>query len=256
LGLEIQPGPPGEKLPLSQLVPDWNRDWWALLPPPSANPNRLLIVDRKVPTPDLDSGSYRMSKLIDCCIREGIEIDFVGDCEAEQGRYAKELESKGVSRILIGRRAALNHLTKYGMQYQAAILSRPEVAEKYLPLVRAFAVNAKILYDTVDLHWVRLERESRLSGEVDQFETKTEYHKRLELTNARAADVTIAITEEEKAQLLAEAPNLTVGVLPNIHHPADWVPPFGGRRDLLFVGAFGHPPNVDAMPFFCHGYCP
>jgi glycosyltransferase involved in cell wall biosynthesis len=35
-----------------------------------------------------------------------------------------------------------------------------------------------------------------------------------------------------------------------IHHVREYVPPFGPRRDILFVGSFRHPPNEDAVVFF------
>jgi hypothetical protein len=42
------------------------------------------------------------------------------------------------------------------------VFCRPEVAFRYLPAVRAYALNSTVIYDTVDLHWVRMRR----AGEI------------------------------------------------------------------------------------------
>jgi hypothetical protein len=40
--------------------------------------------------------------------------------------------------------------------------------------------------------------------------------RQIELTNAKAADVTVAISDSERQQLLAIDPNLVVEVIPNV----------------------------------------
>jgi glycosyltransferase involved in cell wall biosynthesis len=73
---------------------------------------------------------------------------------------------------------------------------------------------------------------------------------RLELALARAADGTIAITEDEKSVLARAVPEASLYVLPNIHEVREGTPPYSARRDILFVGSFAHPPNSDAVRYF------
>ena len=88
-----------------------------------------------------------------------------------------------------------------------------------------------MIYDTVDLHWVRFERGFEVLEDDEHLSRKSEAYKRLELANARASDVTIAVTEDEKSRLLAEDASLRVRVVPNIHETSERVPPFEERAD-------------------------
>src|SRR5690606_21917209 len=47
-----------------------------------------------------------------------------------------------------------------------------------------------------------------------------------------------------------DAPDARVEVLSNLHSVAGPGLPFDQRRDLVFVGGFRHPPNVDAVRWF------
>ena len=224
----------------------------------NATPTRILVIDWKPPTPDRDSGSYRMSRLLFCLRDAGYEVDFIGDRMAEGPQYVEQLINRHI-KTYIGREAAISHLAENGNQYRLAILARPETFERYLPIVRAFAPQAKVLYDTVDLHWVRFDRSAATSTQLSEAKTlidRSNRYKRLELANAQSADITLAISEEEKQTLLSHLPDLTVAVLPNLHEIASWRVPFGERRDLFFIGGFDHEPNVDAVTFFVNQIMP
>jgi glycosyltransferase involved in cell wall biosynthesis len=168
--------------------------------------------------------------------------------EKEVSRYEAMLGGLGIM-VSYGFRDVIRHLREKGHQYDFVLLSFPEVAYRYLPCARAFAVNAQILYDPVDLHWVRLEREATAKGD-DGARQKSEEYKKIERFNTSAADLVIAITEEEKEHLLREVPNACIEVVPNIHECVDGAKPLSGRKDLLFIGHFMHTPNEDAVSYF------
>lgn len=244
---------------LSRALPPWQGDWTRLpLPPPepaASAPPAVLIVDERHPTPDLDSGSYRMRAILDGLRDLGAELLFVGDQPAPEARYVEDLEDRGV-RCLTGRKALLRELVTRGDRYRSVILSRPGVCERYLPLIRAFAPSARLLYDTVDLHWVRLERGAAVADDPDPLRRDAQHYRRVELSNAQAADLTIAISADERQTLLGADPTLQVAVIPNIHRPVDEVPPYQQRRDLFFLGAYGHAPNVEAAHFLVERILP
>lgn len=230
-------------------APAWDGDWSVLLPPLDAPVDRLLVIDWKPPTPDLDSGSYRLRLILDLLLEAGFKIDFIGDREAESPDYAAALRERGI-RTLVGQSAALEHLATQGHGYSHVWISRPEVAEVYLAPVRAHAPQATVIYDTVDLHWVRFERGAAFAADPTELLERARHYRRLELANARAADRVIAITEDERERLLQEDPRLDVRVLPNVHSVVDRAAPLSARRDLFFIGGFQHEPNVDAMHYF------
>ena len=239
----------------SQLVPDWHGDWSALFPPVETVDRRILVIDWKAPTPDRDSGSFRMRMILDLMAEAGWTIDFIGDRPAEALSYETVLEQAGI-RVIVGQRAALKHLTGYGGSYHTIWISRPEVAERYLPMVRALAVQARVIYDTVDLHWIRLRRGIPFSDQPEKVRQDAERYRDIELCNARCSDLTIAISGDEKEALLNEVPGLVVAVLPNIHPVFPCVEAVRARSDLFFIGSFLHPPNVDAVFYFVREVLP
>ena len=70
------------------------------------------------------------------------------------------------------------------------------------------------------------------------------------------SDLTLVVSEVEKDLLARECPEAQVRVLSNVHDPVESVKPFAERKDLLFVGGFQHPPNVDAVHFFAEEIWP
>jgi O-antigen biosynthesis protein len=64
------------------------------------------------------------------------------------------------------------------------------------------------------------------------------------------------VTEDERALLLGLLPGADVQVLGNVHRPAETVAPPAGRRGALFVGSYGHAPNVDAVRWLCADIMP
>jgi len=66
----------------------------------------------------------------------------------------------------------------------------------------------------------------------------------------RAADVTLVVSEAERDLLVRDAPDVRVEVLSNLHEVTGPGQPWAQRRDLVFVGGFRHPPNVDAVLWF------
>ncbi|UHD14551.1 glycosyltransferase family 4 protein [Thiocapsa bogorovii] len=99
-------------------------------------------------------------------------------------------------------------------------------------------------------------RGAAFDSEPDRLRSLAEHYRRIELSNAIGADLTIAITEEEKHALLEEDPGLVVDVVPNVHRICTMVAPASSRRDLFFIGGFQHTPNVDAVLFFVQNILP
>jgi O-antigen biosynthesis protein len=116
--------------------------------------------------------------------------------------------------------------------------------------VRAHAPSARVLYDMVDFHALRMGREAALSGSPDLAEA-AENMRRLECANMEAADLTLAISEEERLAAIQAVPTARVAVLPNLFRvPKGELTGPDGREGILFVGGFWHKPNVDAVQWF------
>ncbi len=209
---------------------------------------RLLVVDQQIPAPDQDAGSVRMYAILKLLREMDYAATFVSNSELRMFEYERELRRLGI-RVVYGYSTAVEHLTRYGHQYEFVVLSRPEVAFRFLPAVRAYALNSTVIYDTVDLHWVRLQRAAELSDDP-VMRYQADRFKRIERLNAICADLVFAVTQEDKDSLLAVAPDVRVEIIPTIHTP---MPPSDlgqQRKGLMFIGGFQHAPNVDAVKWF------
>lgn len=210
----------------------------------SAGP-RVLVVDHMVPHYDQDSGSVRMFALVSILVEIGFSVTFVpANCAAAQP-YTGRLQQMGVE-VLHGTAEIGPHVAGLGPKLTLCVLSRQSVAWQFIATVRKHAPQATVVYDTVDLHFVRERRQGELGrdpGVIEAAETTRE----LELALVRAADVTWTVTEDERQVILDEVPDATVWVVPNIHvdHPAKAEPE--PRQGLLFVGGFCHEPNQDSV---------
>ena len=213
-----------------------------------ARARRVLVVDQRIPTPDRDSASVRMFAILELLRRLGHEITFVSDSRRERRRYGRAVKQLGID-VLTGFDAAAKHLSAHGHEYGVALLSSPQAAERYLMAVRAYALRARVVYDTVDLHWVRLERGAAVTGDPLARAEAVRY-RRLERLSAACSDLTLTVTDQDREALLRELPDARVELLPNIHACPGTSRSFEARSDLMFIGSFSHGPNVDAVEWF------
>jgi glycosyltransferase involved in cell wall biosynthesis len=229
--------------------------------------NRILIVGYLVPMPDRSSGSTRLWEMVKAICALGKSVTFgssglpsdyrpvLNNVEEELRSYVQALEGFGVTTIF-GYAEIVEHLKHHGPDYQLVILSFPDIMYRYLPAVRAYAPQAHVIYDTVDLHGLRLEREAQLKGS-EEIQQRAHHYKKMENVNLRSADTVVAITEKERETILKLVPDADVVVIPNIHVVSDEPQvPLAERAGLLFIGHYLHSPNADAVEYFIREILP
>ena len=207
----------------------------------------VLIIDSRVPMPDRDAGSLRMLHMIEALRGRGCRVSFVPDNFMPTQPYTHQLQRKGVQ-VLYEPYEWPEDLAAIGPELSLAILSRPHQASRWLDLVRDKAPNARVAYDTVDLHWLREARRASSSSEQGSLELgpKALALRELELAMVRATDVTLVVSEAERAQVQADVPGAVVRVVPTVHAVWARVQRPERRAGVLFVGGFEHTPNIDA----------
>lgn len=215
---------------------------------------RFLVVDHSIPKPDHDSGSRRMFEMLQILSSLGFGVTFCPQDSAPASRYTQQLLSLGIE-VLGGPADLPRYLKEVGLALKAVVLSRPTVAWANYLLLRSLVPDAVLIYDTVDLHYVREERRAAFEATPDSVRS-SRYHREVELTLARLLDTTWVVTGSEAATLRAEFPDLVVSVVPNIHPLEPEGPPFDRRAGLLFVGSFPHHPNRDAAKWLVHEIFP
>ncbi len=218
--------------------------------------HRVLVVDNYMVTPDRESGSLRMLNLFRILQGLDYKVTFAAaNLEAPQP-YVAELQQMGVEVLYRPYvRTLAHHLMARGETYDLVILSRADAAAQSMTAARRYCPGARILFDTVDLHFLRERRLAELHGDRGM-RLVAEVRKRQELNLMRQADLTLVVSEAERDLLAAEAPDVEVRVVSNIHQIPGSSRPAHERRDMLFIGAFAHPPNSDAVLFFCREVMP
>jgi O-antigen biosynthesis protein len=221
----------------------------------------VLIADHFPPLYDINSGGHRLKTLIDIIGEQGWPMVFASrftkaalpgvlSTEAGCARYETALRMAGVNRFAYGIDEVDAMLAELGINLRYAFLSFPEVAHDFIPCVRSHCPTATIIYDMVDFHAVRIAREAAIKHDANLL-IKAEAIKTIEVAAARAADITIAISNEEKSAMLGLVPSAVVEILPNIFAiPTTHPPGVGKRSGLFFVGGFWHQPNSDAVTWF------
>ncbi|MEE9345840.1 MAG: glycosyltransferase [Methylococcales bacterium] len=213
-------------------------------------PKRVLIYDACIPTPDQDSGSLRMVNLIEILLKLEYHVCFMAENMAHGGSYASALQQTGVECIYHPHvKTPLDYLKDKGKYFDTVIVSRYYIAEPVMPMIRQYCPKATIVFDTVDLHYLREQRLAEFENSEVLAEA-AEKTRTKELDIIEQADITLVVSSYEKEFLKKEIKDARVEVLSNIHHLHGRGKTYRQRRDIMFVGGYQHPPNVDAVVWF------
>ncbi|MCB1564349.1 MAG: glycosyltransferase [Xanthomonadales bacterium] len=209
----------------------------------------VLVIDATTPQPDHDSGSVRLVNILRLLLEDGCAVTFFADNRAFVPGYSEALQQLGVEVLWHPHVDPPKWLTVNGARFDLVFVSRHYIASNYLELVRLHAPQAVFAFDTVDLHYLREQRAAKLEDRDDLRRTAAETRAR-ELRLIRQSDVTLVVSHVEQELLAKDAPGARVEILSNVHEIAGAGKPFAERRDLVFVGGFQHPPNIDAATWF------
>ena len=205
---------------------------------------RVIVFDHEVPAEDMDSGSVRMTAILDLLVEMGYKVTFVPHNRYRREPYASILCDRGIH-VAWGWIDWRELVRGQAPELAFVIASRPSVAAEVIPFVTEVAPNVPIAYDMVDFHGLRIERRSQILNTNDM--RHSEAMVELEQAMVRAADLTIAVTEEEREMIHERVPDAQVTVLPNIHRSPVSTAPFETRNGVMFIGSFRHTPNRDAI---------
>ncbi|WP_231131692.1 glycosyltransferase [Flavobacterium hydrophilum] len=216
-------------------------------------------MDTRIPEFNKDSGSRRLTEIIKLLLKNNIGVFLMADFKEYRYKsdYIEIFKEMGVVVYEPSVNDAGKLITKNGFlkiilpKVSFAWLHRPEIFEKYYPLVESYKPKTKVFFDMVDFHYLRFKRESELMKEPKIMEVADKYLN-LELDNCKKADKIIVISDLEGKTLKDyyndESKIITIG---NIHQyiKNENSPSFENRKDLLFIGGFDHKPNVDAVSY-------
>lgn len=212
----------------------------------------VLFIDHYVPWFDKDAGSRAVFMYLQVLVGMGYNIKFVGDNFYKHEPYTSTLEQMGVE-VLYGNHYAANietWISENAANIDVAFVNRPHVAERYIDLLKSLEIHT--VYFGHDLHFLRIERQAELQA-CERSRQEAEDWKQRELELIEKSDVVYYPSSVEVDLLRSEFGVMHSEVLPLFSYPSDDVCPSyepAQRSGLLFVGSFGHPPNVDAVEWF------
>jgi putative sugar O-methyltransferase len=220
---------------------------------------RALYIDADTPAPDRNSGSMDALNLIKILDSMGFRVTFVPESNfAHRDRYTDDLQKIGVRALFSPLCSSVEQaLAEAPEPFDLVVLCRGWIAERYVDVVRRLAPKAKIAFNTVDLHFLREQREAELNNDAAAL-AAAEGTKRTELSMIAACDATIVLSTFERDMLAREGRTGNVHVLPLLRAVPERLEAPGpeNRRDVMFVGTYQHPPNEDAAVYFAREIWP
>jgi glycosyltransferase involved in cell wall biosynthesis len=205
---------------------------------------RVVVFDERVPSPDRDAGSLRMFLIVKT-LAKWSHVIFVPFNRPQSIDYERALWKEGIETAdAVDYRCLLKN-----KNVRAAIVSRPSIGAAMVHRIRRVNPRLGIVFDMVDTHFLRLQREYEISGDAATLAEAVRYRK-LERKLARMSDLVWSASGEDKQVMQREAPEARIEVVPTIHELRDSGKAFAERVGLLFIGSLAHRPNADAVLFF------
>jgi GT2 family glycosyltransferase len=209
-----------------------------------------LYIDACTPTPDQDSGSVDAVNIMKMLRSLGFKVSFIPDNLVYFGGYTEGLQKVGIAcQYLPFIQSVEDYLIIEGKRLDLVFLSRVYIAAKHIDLVRKYAPQARIVFNTVDLHFLRAERIAEQSGLKEDID-RAKAIREQEISAMQKADQTILVSEYEYKVIQDSSPDVKKTVIPIPREIPGRSNGFEGRKDILFLGGYNHLPNVDAVLFF------
>lgn len=210
-----------------------------------------MIIDDRWPEPDRDSGSVDAINMVQSMKALGYYVVFgVVPMFEQVSHYREALRSAGVHTVCDGGSAGLRaFLRRHGRSIDVFVLNRVGAGGTLFELVRRRNPEARILFNTVDLHHVREFRAAEHSKNDSALRRAGQTRDR-EFHLARNADLTLVVSTAEKELLETAVPGCHVSVLPLARRITPPTLSFEKRAGIGFIGGFAHAPNLDAVRYF------
>lgn len=234
---------------------------------PDKNKKNILIVDSQIPTFDKDSASNRLTEIAKFLGRyyNVYLMDWRKSIPTvDLKKYIQNLNDHNVMvytpfinkfGMMRGKKHFINNLLP---EIDFVWCHRPELFEYYLNFFRKKAPQAKIIYDMVDIHYLRMERGLEIKYDKNRAKELSHY-KYIETELCKKADKIAVISDKEKEfmkSFVDESKLVTVSNVHNLKVKPEDMPSFEKREGIFFIGTFLHDPNVDAVEILYHQIMP
>lgn len=217
------------------------------------NQKTVLFIDHYVPFYDKDAGSRSTFLYVKTMLQMGYRVKFLGANFFPHQPYTETLQQLGVE-VLYGERFARNWklwLQENAEHIDVIYLHRPHITEDFISDIKSLKNCPRLVYFGHDLHYLRTEREAKISGDNKLLKVAKDWKQR-ETSIFQQVDTVLYPSDVEVKAVQEISPETNVAQLPLYVLDAPDIDSFNfsARKDLLFVGGFTHSPNVDAVLWF------
>jgi GT2 family glycosyltransferase len=210
---------------------------------------RVLYLDATTPTADQDAGSLTAFNLMILLKNLGGQVTFIPENLAYIEGYSASLQENGIEIFYRPYLQSLDdHLKKEGSRYDLVISARPMHSHVIFNNIKKYCKKAKIIYNSVDIHFLRLLRQLEFDKTVRKKDIAI--IKSIELSLLRRSDKSLILSKYEFEILSKTISKDKLYLLPLMLSPLEKISSFFKRKDILFIGGFRHPPNADAVNYF------
>ncbi|MGE3262546.1 MAG: glycosyltransferase [Bacteriovoracia bacterium] len=277
---------------------------------------KMLVLAKTLPLHDRASGDYRLFQILDI-LRKDLDIDFLSTMHTAYHKAEKRLDyivrdsTFNFNKVDFLDQKYIDDLKAIGVnplnqakpvpftirptndfdirpflaekQYDIVWVEFFYLADQYISDIRRFQPGAKVICDSVDLHFRRLARQSHyleqgvrylVNYRHEKKQTSSAAHKQKvldhrnyadhvrehELSAYAKCDAVVAVSEDDRQEMARHIPNLPLLFIPNIHREQkireDLQQPWEKRQGCVFVGNFDHNPNVSAAIYLKHEVAP
>jgi glycosyltransferase involved in cell wall biosynthesis len=180
----------------------------------------------------------------------GYEVTFISVVDADLiDHYVEDLQGRGIECIYAPFLTSIDeYIKQMGKHFDMVMLFRAPYGGQYIDVVREYAPQAKTVFNTVDLHFLREKREQELIGRGKKLQEKLENNQ--EIGIMKKADSTIVVSEYEQNFLTSLHVKINSRFIPIPREIPGRSGGFDNRKNILFLGGYLHKPNVDAVLYF------
>ncbi len=208
----------------------------------------ILIIDDVVPEYDKHAGALTTTQYMRLLAGSGFKVIYWPHALEATQPYTRELQQAGVE-VIYGEVSFSAWLDRAGRFIDFVWVARPDVAPHYIKHIRK-KTHARLLYYTHDLHYLREQRRYEIEGDAWAL-SESKRLKPIEIKIFKSVDCVTTPSADEAEIIAALAPGAEVRVLPpyfykNAAKPPAEAAPLPLREEIIFVGGYGHVPNVDA----------
>jgi GT2 family glycosyltransferase/glycosyltransferase involved in cell wall biosynthesis len=216
---------------------------------PVYNRKRVLYIEALIPKPDRGSSSVDAFWYMRFLIEAGYDVVFYGQHTPNfVPKYTPMLQRIGVQCLYLPYIQIERYLSEHGGSFSHVLVARVYLAMSFDSLIRRYCSNARYIFNTVDVHFLREMRQAEVEGSSITLE-QAKRTKERELATIEQADATIVVSKDEKELLEREYGLKRIHHIPLPREVYGSKHRFTERHDLAFIGS-AHSPNIDATYYF------